>query len=107
MLVAQLKTELAQHNTGGGNGGGGRGGGRRRQRRAKKYDKYCFSRGVNLECDGSNCRPHCKKRADHDPTATYHNRGNGSTKLLGRWGKWYGPDGKLYIDEACTKPFSE
>ena len=48
-------------------------------------------------------QPWCKKTDKHDPTATYHGRKQGSTRLLGRWLKWLGPDGKVYHDKACTQ----
>ena len=62
----------------------------------RKYDKYCFSKGINLHCDGSNCRRLCNKTSKHDHTATYHNKKGGSVHLENRWEKWCGPDNNIY-----------
>jgi hypothetical protein len=135
-LLAALQASHEQGgsgNNGGGNGGrggngnGGRGGGRRRDggnrnqqnTGPRQFNKYCHSRGVNMQCDGKDCtkfrkcqdiRRHRKLHGidNHDENATYANRNNGSEVGVDRWLYWQKP-GEMgyYRDEACTDKVSK
>ena len=52
----------------------------------RKYHNYCFSRGINLHCDGLNYWQECKKKNNLNPTATFENYKGGSNKLEHQWG---------------------
>ena len=88
---------------GGGGHADGRGRGARREKFElpwRKLDKYCFSKGVNARCNGTKCNQYCKKQSDHNPSATFENRGNGSIKNVECWGGWLDPTGQYF----ATKP---
>ena len=84
------------NSNGGGGGGGGGGNTARRLSKFRTYNCYCFSRGINTHCNGTNCRRTCDKKPNHDSSATYDNRKGGSDHLEERWGKLCGPDNNVY-----------
>ena len=69
----------------------------------RQYKFYCQSRGVNTHCDGTQCRPTCSRRDDHDATATFADRRGGSERLAERWMGWCGPDNKFYKKQSDYK----
>ena len=106
-IAQAVKEALADMKLGNGGGGGGGANGnntngngnKQRGPREKwaRFDHYCFSKGVNTMCNGSNCNRYCKKDPNnHDPTATFDNRKGGSEKGVWKWMKWRGPDGRAY-----------
>ena len=97
MVATAIKSNTPAHNSNSNsNGGGGGGGGRNRLNKFRPYNCYCFSRGINTHCNGTNCRKTCDKKPNHDSSATYDNRKGGSDHLEERWGKLCGPDNKVY-----------
>ena len=97
MVATAIKSNTPAHNSNSNsNGGGGGGGGRNRLNKFRPYNCYCFSRGINTHCNGTNCRRTCDKKPNHDSSATYDNRKGGSDHLEERWGKLCGPDNKVY-----------
>ena len=97
MVATAIKSNTPAHNSNSNsNGGGGGGGGRNRLNKFRPYNCYCFSRGINTHCNGTNCRKTCNKKPNHDSSATYDNRKGGSDHLEERWGKLCGPDNKVY-----------
>ena len=68
----------------------------------RQYRSYCYSGGVNLWCNGSDDKCHNKcpsnrptvhrptkgRSPDHDKTATYTDRKNGSERCVDRWLGW-------------------
>jgi hypothetical protein len=104
MVANAVKAATPSKNNGKGRGGGGGNGGGDNTpplRKFRKYNKYCHSRGINLWCDGSNCRRSCDRKTNHDATATYDNRKGGSDRLEERWGQWCGPDDNVYATKAA------
>jgi hypothetical protein len=102
-MVANAVKAVTPSKSNGKGGGGGNGGGGTAPplRKFRKYDKYCSSRGINLWCDGQGeCRRSCERKPNHDSSATYDNRKGGSDRLEERWGKWCGPDDKVYANKA-------
>ena len=98
--VKAVTPSKSRSNSKGGGGGGG-GGDAPPLRKFRTYNRYCFSRGINLWCDGKGtCRRSCERKANHDPTATYDNRKGGSDRLEERWGKLCGPDDNVYDTKA-------
>ena len=109
-IAQAMKEALAGMNLGNGGGGGGGGangnntngnGNEQRGPREKwaRFNQYCYSKGVNTMCNGSNCNRYCKKDRpgnQHDPTATFSDRKGGSEKGVWKWMKWRGPDGRAY-----------
>lgn len=64
----------------------------------RQYSKYCFSRGVNLKCNGSDCKKYwCRPKDNHDATCTFEQREakNGSKNMDDRWMCWLDPENNL------------
>lgn len=90
-------------------GRGGRGCGTTGQYAWRQYTKYCFLRGVNLHCNGSNCdRQGCNKKPNHNPTCTYANciTKGGSHYMEHQGMKWLNPKNQLCAEHG-GEPTSE
>ena len=67
----------------------------------RKFDKYCWSYGVNLNSDSKDCR---KPKPGHQRTATFHNRMGGTNMKEHLWGKYCGPNGGVYESPFHKEP---
>lgn len=69
----------------------------------QQYTKYCFSWGVNLHCNGTECNKYgCNKKDNHDPNYSYADRKakGGSRWMEGRWMKWLNPRNQLSAEHG-------